>query len=468
MIPSWVKHAVFYQIFPDRFAKADQSESHNGIRFLEWGTSPKLQGFQGGDLRGIVSKLDYLQSFGVNALYLNPIFSSAANHRYHTFDYMTVDPLLGGNDAFKDLLDACHERNIKVILDGVFNHASRGFWAFHHILENGEESPYWDWFFVQGEPLRPYNSSQEEPHNYEAWWGLPALPKFNTDNPGVRKYLLEVAAYWVKFGIDGWRLDVPQEIDDAEFWQEFRRVVKAENPEAYLCGEIWTEAPEWLSGDRFDSVMNYPFMGAALSFFGRHSLRTDYHRDHLDLQPIDAKECVRRIESYRAAYNEEVNFALLNLVDSHDTARARWVMGENLGAMKLLALFQMTMPGTPCIYYGDEIGMSSGDDPMCREAFPWHNEEIWSKDLLEIYRSASALRREHSCLRQGELRFVDVEEGFLSLLRIDEHESCLVVFNVSEEPCKDEVDRQKWDELWSNSNGEAHFSAMSAKVFLKK
>jgi len=468
MIPSWVKHAVFYQIFPDRFAKANGEQSVNGIDFLPWGTDPKSQGFQGGDLQGIISKLDYLASFGINALYLNPIFSSAANHRYHTFDYLQIDPLLGGEEAFRELLDACHARNIKVVLDGVFNHASRGFWAFHHILENGEKSPYWDWFTVNGAPLRPYNSSKDEPHNYEAWWGLPALPKFNTDNPGVRKYLLDVAAYWIKFGIDGWRLDVPQEIDDPEFWRDFRQVVKTENPEAYLCGEIWTEAPEWLSGDRFDSVMNYPFMDAALSFFGRHSIRDDYHRDHLQLKSMTAEDCVARIESYRSAYSEDVNFALLNLVDSHDTARALWVMGEDIEAMKLVALFQMTMLGTPCIYYGDEIGMSSGDDPMCREAFPWASEELWQTSLLETYRSSGKLRQDHSCFRDGDLEFTSAKDGYLSYVRKNDKESCLVVFNVSKESIEDHTDRAKWNQLWSNSTSETHFSSMSAKVFKSK
>ena len=207
--PDWVKHAVFYQIFPDRFARSPGSTPPCGIQFMPWGSPPEQQGFQGGDLLGIVDKFEYLQALGVTALYLTPIFASASNHRYHTYDYYQVDPLLGGNAALRKLLDEAHERDMRVVLDGVFNHASRGFWAFHHILENGANSPYLDWFLIRGWPLHAYPGDVRHPPNYDCWWGLPALPKFNIRNPGVREYLLEVARYWVAFGIDGWRLRRP-------------------------------------------------------------------------------------------------------------------------------------------------------------------------------------------------------------------------------------------------------------------
>ncbi len=203
--PDWVKNAVFYQIFPDRFARGKNTKPLPGVTFKTWGTPPEEEGFQGGDLLGIVDKLDYLKELGITALYLNPIFSSASNHRYHTYDYMQVDPLLGGNAAFRTLLDAAHDHDIRVVIDGVFNHASRGFWAFHHILETGGNSPYLDWFIINDWPLRPYQHDKEAPHNYAAWWDIPALPKFNVQNEGVRQYLLDVSRHWIEFGADGWR-----------------------------------------------------------------------------------------------------------------------------------------------------------------------------------------------------------------------------------------------------------------------
>ncbi len=468
MVPSWVKNAVFYQIYPDRFARLEDGSSPLGLNFLKWGTPPEEQGFQGGNLGGILGKLDYLEELGVNALYLNPIFASAANHRYHPFDYLKIDPILGGEAAFRKLLNGCHDRGFKVVLDGVFNHTSRGFWAFHHILENGEKSPYWDWFNVNGVPLRPYHSTYSEPHNYEAWWGLPALPKLNTDNPGVRKHLLDVARYWVDFGIDGWRLDVPEEIDDPKFWREFRKVVKDANPDAYICGEIWSAAPEWLSGDRFDSVMNYPFMGAALSFFGRHSLRDDYHREHLNLTRIDAEAFAERIRNYRDVYSEEVNYGLLNLIDSHDTARALWVLQDDVEALKLIALFQMTMPGAPCIYYGDEIGMSAGDDPFCREAFPWHDESAWNRDLLQHYREVGKLRAKWDTLRSGDLELIESKGGRLRYTRSFGDESLQVVFNVEREPMNISDDLVSWEVVWTNSKQLDILDSMTAAVYKKQ
>jgi neopullulanase len=412
--PDWVKDAVFYQIFPDRFARSGRVNVQNGKEIKAWGTDPAEQGFQGGDLYGVVDRLDYLDDLGVTALYLNPIFSSAANHRYHTYDYYEVDPLLGGNDALRELLDAAHHRGIRVVLDGVFNHASRGFWPFHHILENGGDSPYVDWFVIQDWPLRPYASDAD--HNYDAWAGIPALPEFNTDNPDVRDFLFDVAEHWMNFGIDGWRLDVPNEIDDDAFWRQFREVVKSANPEAYIVGEIWGDASRWLQGDQFDAVMNYPFLDPTLSFFGADTLR-DYRKAHLDFEPLDAPAFAEEITELFARHDDAVTHAQLNLLDSHDMARARWILGGDDAAHRLSVLFQMTMPGAPCIYYGDEIGMASAGDPHCREAFPWEEREAWDEDLLDFYRQATALRHEYPVLRTGGVEFFHAEGEVVGVRR---------------------------------------------------
>jgi neopullulanase len=427
--PDWVKHAVFYQVFLDRFARSPRLKHPQGIHFKPWGSPPEEQGFQGGDLLGIVDKLEDLQNLGITALYLTPIFASAANHRYHTYDYSQVDPLLGGNAALRELLDQAHVRGMRVILDGVFNHASRGFWAFHHILENGANSPYLDWFLVRGWPLRPYSSDREHPPNYDCWWGLPALPKFNIRNPGVRDYLLGVARDWIEFGIDGWRLDVPTEIDDDSFWRAFRQVVKTANPDAYLCGEIWRAAQPWLQGDRFDAVMNYPFSRAALGFFGACTLQQGYKPGGYALQPLTAESFARQVDELQALYDWQVNYAQLNLLDSHDTARALWIMGNDQSALRLCVLFQMTMPGAPCIYYGDEIGMSGAQDPLCRAAYPWHDRRQWDLDLLAFYRQAIALRHRYPALRTGTFQRLHASDGVYALARTLGRQCVVAIFN---------------------------------------
>ncbi len=402
--PDWVKHAVFYQIFPDRFSRSPRLKHPPGIQFKPWGAPPSEQGFQGGDLLGIVERLDYLEALGVNALYLNPIFSSAANHRYHTFDYMKVDPLLGGDAAFRELLDAAHGRGMRVVIDGVFNHCGRGFWPFHHILETGKRSPYFNWFRVKGWPLRPYHSSEQQPHNYAAWWNLPALPKLNTGNPGMRKYLLEVSRHWIEFGADGWRLDVPEEIDDPEFWRAFRRVVKETNADAYTVGEIWDEAEEWLQGDRFDAVMNYVLSRAAYGYFGAETVPRDYRPGGYAIEKLNTHAFAAVIERTLARYDWQVVTAQLNLLNSHDTARNLWALDGDASGVRLCLMLQMTLPGAPCIYYGEEIGMDGGPDPGCRGAFPWDEQESWDNDLLDYYRRAIALRHSQPALRTGGYR----------------------------------------------------------------
>jgi cyclomaltodextrinase / maltogenic alpha-amylase / neopullulanase len=432
--PDWVKNAVFYQIFPDRFARSSRLVHPRGIEFKPWGSPPEEQGFQGGDLLGIVDKLDYIAELGITALYLNPIFSSASNHRYHTFDYLQVDPLLGGNQALRELLDQAHSRGIKVVLDGVFNHASRGFWPFHHILEAGPNSPYLDWFTIKGWPLHPYPSTTDKPLNYEAWFNLPALPKLNTRNPGVRDYLLHVARFWIEFGIDGWRLDVPNEIDDDAFWQEFRSVVRTVNPDAYIVGEIWFPAQRWLQGDQFDAVMNYPLTLSALSFFGSENLRVDHHPGGYNLQPLDAPAFSQAIDRINGYYDWEINQAQLNLLDSHDMGRAVWVMGEDQSALRMAVLFQMSMPGAPCIYYGDEVGLSCGGDPYCRAAFPWDNKGSWDKDLLNFYRQAVSMRHQFPVLRTGDYHSLYASGNIFAFHRQLGDSEAVIVFNIGQVP----------------------------------
>ena len=413
--PDWVKDAIFYQIFPDRFARSDAVRKPGNLE--AWDTPPTRFGFKGGDLLGVAEHLDHLEHLGITAIYFNPIFQSAANHRYHTHDYYRVDPILGGNDAFRQLLDEAHARSIRVVLDGVFNHASRGFYQFQQTLENGIDSPYLDWFHFDlerldaGSKLAAYPGETRassfarrgrtmEELGYRAWFQLPALPKFNTDTEAVRTFIFDVAQHWIEFGADGWRLDVPSEIDDDSFWREFRQGVKGTNPEAYLVGEIWGRADPWLQGDQFDGVMNYVFNRASLGFFGGQSLDIRQRPGGYPLQRLTATEFADTIDELLERYPQDVTQAQFNLLSSHDMPRFLTLVRGDRTALKLATLFQMTFPGAPSIYYGDETGMEGGPDPDCRRSFLW-DEDVWDHDLLDHFRRAVTLRRETPVLRRG-------------------------------------------------------------------
>jgi cyclomaltodextrinase len=443
--PDWVKDAVFYQIFPDRFARSKRVPKPSNLE--PWDSLPSVSGFKGGDLLGVVERLDYLQELGITAIYFNPIFQSAANHRYHTHDYYQVDPILGGTGALCELLDAAHDQGIRVVLDGVFNHASRGFYQFHHAMENGAASPYLDWFHFDekrlraGKRLDAYPTPGKERRlrrsrrslrelGYRAWWDLPALPKFNTDTEAVRRFIFGVARHWIEFGIDGWRLDVPHEIDDVTFWQEFRHVVKTANPEAYIVGEIWDDAHRWLQGDQFDAVMNYIFNRACLGFFGGERLDTTQRPGGFTLQPQSAIQFGDAIDSLLSLYDWQVTLVQLNLLSSHDMPRFLTLVQGDKEALKLATLFQMTFPGAPCIYYGDEIGMQGKGDPDCRRAFPW-DEARWDHDLLAFFRRAISLRHEHPALRRGRYLHLhaDDQHRVYVFARQWEEETLVVVLN---------------------------------------
>ncbi len=430
--PDWVKDAVFYQIFPDRFAKSDRV--HKAANLQEWGATPTFNGFQGGDLLGVVEHLDHLVELGVNAIYFNPVFMSGSNHRYHTFDYFRIDPMLGDDDVFQELLDAAHERGIRVILDGVFNHASRGFFQFNLALEAGPDSPYTDWFHFHNWPTNAYNEG--EAANYHAWWGLHALPKFNTDTPAVREYLWSAAEYWLKKGIDGWRLDVPNEIDDDEFWREFRRRCLAINKDCYIVGELWHDSQRWLQGDQFDAIMNYVFTRAAFGYLvGDDMDQSDTHRTGLGhMATINGHNFLGEMERINNhTYHPEIVLAQMNMLGSHDTPRMGTVAGEDKQAIRLLMLCMMTMPGAPNIYYGDEIGMMGGHDPYCRGAFPWDDEEKWDKALFADIKKYTQMRHECVALRRGSFVSLYADDNVVAYGRQHGDETCVIVFNNAKE-----------------------------------
>lgn len=422
--PAWVPQAVFYQIFPDRFANGDPQNDPPGCH--SWADPGPHRGYYGGDLRGIRQRIPYLRELGVTAVWLNPIFAASSYHRYDTTDYYRIDPLLGDEEEFRKLLDELHAAGIRLILDGVFNHTSDRFWAFLDAEEKGPASRYWNWYKVHDFPI----CRQPQP-NYACWWGFPGLPQLNAENPEVREYLLAVAAHWTALGIDGWRLDVPNEVEHS-FWREFRRVVKSVNPEAYIVGEIWHNGLPWLTGDQFDGVMNYVFRDLVLDFFARGRLTPRAFLRHLSL--------------LRVRYPYQAGACLLNLLGSHDTARVLTVFQQEcpppggrsrrayaLARLRAALLFQFTFPGAPHIYYGDEVGLTGGPDPDCRKPMPWR-EEAQDRSLLAYYRRLIALRRENAALTGNHWQPLPTDGPWLATMAHDDRQSLVLVINAGDQP----------------------------------
>ena len=385
---------------------------------------------KGAILWGVIEKLDYIKDLGANAIYLTPIFQSASNHRYHTHDYYQVDPILGGNVAFDALIKAAHEKDIKIVIDGVFNHASRGFFFFNDILENGPNSPWLDWFKIHDWPLSAYDGSK--PANYEGWIGDRALPEFNHDNPQVKEYIMQVGEYWLHQGIDGWRLDVPGEVDTPGFWSEFRDRVKAINPEAYIVGEIWGDATHWLDGKQFDGVMNYRFTEAAIAFAGGDKYIPEFCQGELvPYPPISAAEYAVKIDALLKLYDWEIQQAQLNLLDSHDTPRMLTTVGEDKDSFMMASVLLMTFPGAPSIFYGDEVGLLGGKDPYCRRVFP--EAEKWDVEILKDYKQLIALRNSYAALRTGKYKTLFADLDIYVFARILDGEEVIVAVNVGAE-----------------------------------
>ena len=438
--PDWVKDAVFYQIFPDRFARSEALSASKPANLEAWDAPPTSHGYKGGDLLGVAEHLDHIQDLGATAIYFCPIFQATANHRYHTHDYYVVDPLLGGNAAFRRMLDEAHRRGLRVVLDGVFNHVSRGFFYFNDILENEGASPYLDWFTINGFPLNAYDESQ--PPGYAAWWGLRELPRLNTGQPAVREYLMRVAEYWAKQGIDGWRLDVPQEISAPGFWQEFRARVKAINRDAYIVGEVWNEATAYLQGDQFDGVMNYLFAGATLAFTGGERVipAMAAGRGYRPTESMPGSVYAERLNWLLGLYPWEIQLTQLNLLDSHDTARAITLCGGDAASVRLATLLLMTFPGAPCLFAGDEIGQPGGlPDYDTRRAFPWNRRDTWHTEVLAYHRTLIALRRASRPLRRGTFQSLCATDDVIVFARRFSGEVLIVAVNRAETPGRVEV-----------------------------
>lgn len=422
--PQWASRAIFYQIFPDRFANGDPSNDPAGT--VAWDSQPTYDNFFGGDLQGIIQKIPYLKQLGVTALYLNPIFESPSNHKYNATDYLKIAPEFGDLWTFKKLIAELHRAGMKVIIDGVFNHTGDSFWAFQDVLRRGEESRFKDWYYFREFPVR-----QGEHPNYECWWGFGSLPKLNHQNPEVIRYLLKVVAFWTSIGIDGWRLDVPNEVP-IEFWRSFRKLVKSINPEAYIVGEIWDDAHAWLAGDTFDAVMNYRWRDAVVQYFAQGSISAEQFRGQL--------------AANRHNLPWEYILSAYNLLGSHDTPRFLTLCGRDRRKMLAALAFQFTYPGIPALYYGDEIGLYGDKDPDCRKTMKWNASEQ-DQVLLEANRTLAKLRNDHEALQTGSYYELYAGDDIFAFARSSQKEQFLVCINMSSE-CRCIRLAGEWENGW--------------------
>lgn len=408
LVPEWAKNKVVYQIFPSRFASSKRVTEKKWYQ-APIGHNAKL----GGNLRGIIEHLDHMKELGVDVLYMTPIFKAGSEHKYDTIDYYAIDPDFGTEDDLAELVKKAHEMGMRVILDGVFNHTSSQFFAFADVQEQGENSKYRDWYYIDSFPLK---AQRHKKPNYKSFSYYGGMPKLNLQNPETAEYFINVGRYWIeKCDIDGWRLDVADEISH-RFWKRFREAIKQEKPEAFLVGEIWHHAGDFLEGDEWDSVMNYTFYFSTLDFVARDT--------------ITASRFLANLDFLRGNLNDKVYPVLWNLIGSHDTGRFLHVCGEKGEKLKLAAALQLLMPGMPMIYYGDEYGMTGGGDPDCRRGMVW-DEKYQDADIYAWYRTLIRLRKEYPCLTEGKEveRRTDDEQGLIVLTKELAGERMTVIFH---------------------------------------
>lgn len=383
--PDWTKNTIWYQIFPDRFYPGDNpKKSELAFGSIVEGINNRM--IFGGTLQGVIDKIPYLVDLGITGIYFTPIFESPSAHKYDTTNYLLIEPQFGTNNDFKKLVNELHKNNIKIILDAVFNHCGWHHPYFQDVVKNGKKSKYYDCFFFDGAdgvnfPIK--NGLPDIPDhnfrpNYRSFAFTPFMPKLNTTNPIMEEYLLDVTRYWMNnYNIDGWRLDVSNEVSH-KFWTKFREVVKGINPNAYILGENWDDSNPWLRGDELDAVMNYNLALPIWRFFGTN--------------PYDIKISAETFKDYinrlMVLYPENVMEHMFNLIDSHDTMRMLKRCGDNKELLKLSYLFLFSFPGSPNIYYGDEIGLTGNNDPDNRRCMIWDKEKqdldlyAWMKELI--------------------------------------------------------------------------------------
>lgn len=455
--PDWAKDVIYYYIFPERFKNGDKTNdpkpgkrkfyANQDVEFHEdWNEKPYMPGdpgaddiycndFFGGDLAGVIEKLDYLKDLGINTIYFNPIFQAVSNHKYDTTDYLKIDEAFGTNELFKELVDKAHGKGIKIILDTSLNHCGSDsvyMDRYSKYNTNGafrdekiqKDSPYYDWFV--------WKEGAEKADDMYEQWANPSLATLKeSDSYKNFAYRDEnsVTKYWLNLGIDGWRMDVAPWKSDI-FWKEWRREVKKSNPEALTIAETWFDSSKHFLGDEFDSTMNYLFRFPIFKY----------------AKGGNAKEFVNVLEMVRENYPEEAFYSLMNLLSTHDSARALYEFGYkeageserevDLAKKRLLmcTFFQMTYPGAPTIYYGDEVGLTGGDDPLNRATYPW--EEDGGKpdyEMLEEFKKLTSLRNKNVVLRRGSVEMAYCDDNVIAMVRKFDNQYALVLVNNAEE-----------------------------------
>lgn len=447
-IPDWAEDIVMYHIFPDSFASERGGLSKRGKCIT---LSEKINSVShlGGTLNGVCENLDYLKNMGVNCIYLNPIFAANSYHKYDTIDYFTIDPCFGGIEDLKELVQQCHKRGIRVILDGVFNHCGPDFFAFRDVLEKGSASEYYDWFYHMPEPIE-----YADPPSYEAFAYVKEMPKLNTGNPDVADYLCSVGTYWIKeVDIDGWRLDVANEINH-DFWRKFRREVRSVKPDIFLIGEIWEDAGCWLLGDQFDSTMNYTFSYLCKDFFAKRTMKVTEFDAH--------------IQRMIMRYPKRVALAQMNFLDSHDVPRFLSFCEGDKKKMELAFFYLFMGVGVPSVFYGDECYIEGVAECEYRRAMPWGQSDSCS----DKFQKWIGIRKEHPALRHGGYRSVycDDATGCYGFLRECKEERLLILINNSGSEVglkRDEQDTRELTELLTGQGAgeEIVLAAMSGAVY---
>ena len=460
VVPEWFGEGTTYQIFPDRFRRTRVPDPQGmvGGRWVHtaWQEEPEFRpdkngeirnrDFFGGDLKGVMEKLDYLQGLGVETLYFCPIFEAAENHRYGTADYSKIDPMLGTEEDFTQLCAMAHQRGMRVMLDGVFNHTgyvSRyfngdGFYPTPGACQS-EDSPYRSWFnFIHW------------PDQYESWWGIYSLPAVNEHDPSYRNFIFggqdSVVRRWLRAGADGWRLDVADELPD-DFVRGIHEAARAEKPDAVIIGEVWEDGStkvaygvrrRHIMGRHCDGLMNYPFRNAVLSY----------------LKGGDTADFVNAMETLRENYPRFAYYSAMNSLGTHDTARILTLLGAEEGCehqskewrsnyrlgpdqrrrakelLKLGAALMFAFPGSPTVYYGDEAGMEGFEDPFNRRTFPWGRED---SELMGWFSRLGHLRKQSQALRQGDIHYRVGKGPVLAFTRTHGEETILAVFNTGSE-----------------------------------